>query len=138
MPDKERHRLSDVDALLYRCQMIWQYGDAYRLVPRLHLFIYRGNEALVKIFDGLKLQIQISVVTSFVACLHMNEYEIIMLQCLDGCLGLAFVVGVGQTCGTWDLINLLSCIVTYTANEVYGRDDSTTFDLRILLHQRFH
>ena len=138
IPDKERYRLSDVDTLLYRCEVIRQYCDTYRLIPRLHLFIYRGDEALVEILDGLELQIQISVVTSFIACFHMNEYEIIMLQCLDGCLSLSFVVGVGQSCGTWNLNNLQSCIVADTANKVYGRYDCAAFYLRILLHQRFH
>jgi hypothetical protein len=47
IPNKEWHWLSDVDALFYRCEVIRQYGDAYRLVPRLHLFVYRGDEALV-------------------------------------------------------------------------------------------
>ena len=138
MPDEEGYWLPDVDALLYRCEMIRQHGDAYRLVPRLHLFIYRGDEALIEILDGLELQIQVTVVTGLVAGLHMNEYEIIMLQCLDGCLSLSFVVGVGQSCGTRNLNNLQSCIVADTADEIYGRDNCATLDLRILLHQRFH
>ena len=73
-----------------------------------------------------------------VAGLHMYEYEVVVLKCLDGSLSLAFVVGIGQSCGTFHLYNLQSSIVAYATNQVNSRNHSTTLYLRILLHQRLH
>ena len=106
MPDEEGYRLSDVNALLYWCEVIGQHSNADRLVPRRHLIIYIGNESLVQILNGLYLQFKVAVVTSLVAGLHMDKHKVIVLKRFDGSLGLAFIVGVCQTSGTLHLDNL--------------------------------
>ena len=76
--------------------------------------------------------------SGFVAGLHMYEYEVVLLQGVDGSLGLTLIVGVGQTCCAFYLDDTQSSIVADAADKVDGRDDGTRLHLRILGHQRLH
>ena len=53
VPNEEGYRLSDVYTLLDGCQVVRKDSDAYGLIPRTNLLIDRGDEALVKILNGL-------------------------------------------------------------------------------------
>ena len=95
MPDEEGYGFAYVDAHLDGSQVVGQYGDGDRLWPSAHLFIYRSDEPLVEVFDGTQLEVEVTVVTSFVAGFDMYEDEILMPEGFDGSLRLAFIVGVG-------------------------------------------
>ena len=118
--------------------MIREDSDTYGLIHRHYLIIYRGNESLVEILDGLQFQFEVTIVACLVARLYMDEHEVILLEGLNSSLSLTFVVGVSQTSSTLDLHNLQTSIVADATNKVYGRDDGTRLHLRILLHERFH
>jgi len=68
----------------------------------------------------------------------VKEYKIFFFQFLEGSLGLALVVGVGESGGSGNDDDFQSGISSYAAYEVYGRYDTSAFDLRIKLHQCFH
>ena len=123
VPYQERYRLSYVYPLLNGCEMIRQNSYAYGLVPGLHLIIYRGNESLVEILDGLKLQFEVSIVACLVARLHMHEYEVVAFERSDCSLCLAFLVGVGQTGCTFHAYDFQTGIVTDATNKVDGGDN---------------
>ena len=127
-----------MDAHLYGSEMVGQHGDAYGLFPSRHLIIYRGNETLIEILNGLELQVEVAIVTSLVAGLHMDEHEVVVFKCLDGCLSLTFVVGVGESCSTFHLHNLQSGIMADASDEINGRDYRTRLHLRILRHECLH
>ena len=48
----------------------------------------------VKIVDGLELQVQVAVMTRFVARFDVKIDEVISAQRVNRCLGLPFIVGV--------------------------------------------
>ena len=133
IPDEERHGLADVDAHLYGGQMVGEYSDADGLVPGAYLFIYRSDEALVEVFNGLELQFEVAVVAGFVAGFNVNEDEVVVTKGIDGGLCLTLVVGVGKACGAFYLNDFQAGIVTDTADKVDGGDDRSTLDLGVLL-----
>ena len=53
--------------------MVGQDSDTDGFLPRADLLIYRGDEPLVQVFDGLELQFEITVVAGFVAGFNVNE-----------------------------------------------------------------
>ena len=112
--------------------MVGEYSDADGLVPGAYLFIYRSDEALVEVFNGLELQFEVAVVAGFVAGFNVNEDEVVVTKGIDGGLCLPLVVGVGKACGTFYLDNLQAGIVTDTADKVDGGDDRSTLDLGVL------
>jgi hypothetical protein len=77
VPDKERHGLTDVDALFDGCQVVREYGDADILI--FHLIIYRGDESLVEILDGLQFQFEVAIMTCLVAGLYMDKDKVVVL-----------------------------------------------------------
>ena len=74
----------------------------------------------------------------FIAGFYVYKYEVILFKGLDGCLSFAFVIGICQTCSTFHLYNLQSCIVANASDEVYGRNYRARLHLRILLHECLH
>ena len=120
MPNEERHRFAYVDAHLDGSQVVGQYGDGDRLWPGIDLFIYRSDESLVEVFDGTQLEVEVAVVTSFVAGFDMYEDEILMTEGFDGSLRLTFIVGVGQSCGSFNLNNVEASIMADATDEVDG------------------
>ena len=127
-----------MDALFDRGQVVGEYSNAYWLIPCFHFVVDWRNESLVKILDGLELQLQIAIVACLVAGFHMDKHKVIVLEGINSCLRLAFVVGVGQTCGARYFDDAQTCIAANALNEVDSRNDSTALNLRILLHQRLH
>ena len=75
MPYGEGHGLIHVRAYLHRSGMVGHQGYAYRLVPLGHLVKYRADHTAVEVFDGAELQLQVAVVSGFVACLDVYEEE---------------------------------------------------------------
>ena len=76
--------------------------------------------------------------TGFVAGFHVHKHEVVLLEGLNGCLGLAFVVGVSESCGSRYLDDAQASIASDALNQVNGRDDGPAFYLWILLHEGLH
>ena len=138
MPYQEWHGLAYVYSHLYRSKVVGQYCHAYRLVHLYDVLVDGLDESLVQILDSLQLQLQVAVVSGFVACLYVHKHKVVLLQRLDGSLCLTLIVGVGQSCGAFHLYYLQSGIVAYAANQVDSRNHRTRFYLRILLLQSLH
>ena len=123
---------------LYWSGGVWKNGYAYRLIPCRHSFIYRFHNPAVEIFDGLYLQFQVSVMSGLVACLKMEEYEIVLCQGFYGSLCLAFIIGVGKSCcSVYDNV-VQSGIVANAPYKVDSRNHVTALYLRIEVHDGFH
>ena len=120
MPDKERYGLSHVYSHLYWSKVVGQYCKAYRLVHLHDVLVDGFDESLVEILDGFKLQLQVAIVSGFVACFYVNKHKVVVLQRLYCSLSLTLVVGVGQSGSTFHLNNLQSCVVTNSTNQVNG------------------
>ena len=77
--------------------------------------------------------------TSFVGGFDVEEDEIFLLKLLDGSIGLAFVVGVPQSCRTGYGHLVEAAIDTNAENEVDGRNDcSSTDTFGEEAHKRLH
>ena len=118
--------------------MVGQDGDAHGFVPCLHLVVDRGHDAAVEILDGADLQVEVAIMTGFVAGFHMQKHEVVVPQSLDGGSCLALVVGVIESGGTFHLNNLQPCIVTNALDEVDGRNDAARFYLGVNLTDSRH
>ena len=119
--------------------MVRQYGDADRFIPGAYLVEDRPNEALVKILDGLELQLQVAIMSSLVARLYVNIHKIIaILQGLDSRSRLALVVGVGKTRSPLNDDVAETCIMTDATNQIHCRNHGTLLNLRIHLREGEH
>ena len=76
--------------------------------------------------------------SGLVACFDMQENEILFAQCIEGCFGLSLIVGVCQARGSFHLYDFESGIMADAAYQVNSRDNTSTFDIGIKLHQRLH
>ena len=74
MPDEERYGLTNMDPLFDGCQVVGQYGYADILI--FYLIIYRGDETLIEILDGLQFQFEVAIMTSLVAGLYMDKDKV--------------------------------------------------------------
>ena len=95
MVDDERHGLVDMYAQLHRRRMVRQDGYADGLRHLQGSLVDGTYQPLVQIVDGTQLEVEVAVVACLVSRFDMDEDEVIMLQGVDGCLRLAFVVGIG-------------------------------------------
>ena len=95
---------------------------------------------MVEVLDGAEFEGYGAVVAGFVGCLDMEVYEIVAAaKSVDGCLRLALVVSVVETCGAGDVDDVEACIAAYATDEVDGGDDGTAVHLlREAVGQRKH
>ena len=112
-----------MDSLLDRGQMVGEHGDADGLFPSYYLIINWSDEPLVKILNGTKLQLEVAVVARLVAGLYVDENEVLRAQGVDGGLCLAFVVGIGKSCGTGNFNDIQAGVAADALYEVDGGDD---------------
>ena len=96
-------------------------------------------QSVVQIFYGLQLELQIAIMSSLIAGLDVYIDKIIAFtQSLDSSLGLALVVGIPESCGALYIQHTQSCILTDTTNQIHGRYNGTTLNLRISGGKRHH
>ena len=88
-------------------------------------------EAFYKGFYGLRLQGEVAVVTRLVRCLDVQEHEVVVTECLDCCLCLALIVGVGESRRPFDINGLEPGITPDAAYQVYGGYHRAGFDLGV-------
>ena len=79
------HRAEGYGLFLRGCEslQVWDgrhYGYAYRLAPAAYLLEDGAHDASVEAFDGLQLQLQVAVVSCFVAGFHVEEYEVVLAE----------------------------------------------------------
>ena len=125
-------------AKLYGGVVVRKYGNAHWLRPFAYFLVDRTYHSGVEILDSLDLEVYIAIMTSLVTCLNMEEDEILMLEVIESSLRLTLIVGVPQTCSTFNLYDVETSIFAYTLNKVDCTHNSTCLDLRILLHKSLH
>ena len=128
-----------MNAQLHRCGMVGKYGYAYRSVcPSAHFLINRFHYSSVKILYCLQFQFQITVVSSLIACFHMQIHEVVLSQHVYRSLRLVLVISVGKPCHALHCHPVETCITSYTSYQVYRRDYVAFLYLRIHLLQCVH
>ena len=118
--------------------MVWENGDRNRFFPILHFLINGTHYAIVKVFNRALLQIHVTFVTRFVAGFDMQVNEVLLAEGVECHADFVFVVRIVKTCRALHFGSFKTCVVTNTANEVYGRDDRTRLHLGEFLAQEFH
>lgn len=80
--------------------MVGQHGNRHLFVHRAYRLKQRSQHALVKVFDSAFFQHRVPLMSGFVTCLDVEEYEVgITSECVNRCLDLALVVGIGKSGG---------------------------------------
>ena len=138
VPNEEGNGFAEVGADFDGCGMIGQNGNADGLIHQSDCLDDGLDEALVEVIDGEKLELKVAIVASLVGGFYVQEDEVVVLQGINGRLRFAFVVGVGKSCGPLHVDDFQAGIMSDAANEVDGRNDAATLDLRILLHEGQH
>ena len=138
MPYKERYRFLNVSANLHRCRVIREHCDTHGLFPFADFFENRFHNATVEIVDSSQFQIQITVVSGFVAGFKMEKNEVLMTESVYSCLCLALIVGVRESCGTRHFHHIKSGIVSDATDEIHSGNTGTGVDLREKFLQRLH
>ena len=109
--------------------MVRKQGDTNRFVPLFDLLEDGAQYALVDILHALLLKFCLTIVTSFVGSLHVQEDKILLLELLKGSSGLAFIVGVPQAGSARNFDLVKAAIDANAENQVNGRDDCARVDL---------
>ena len=138
MIDDKGHWFLHVCTCLHGCGMIGQECYSHWFVPCLHLIIYRFHDAPVEIFYGAQFEVEVAVMSCLVACFHMQEDEVVVLQGFDGCLCLSLVVGVVESGSAIHHDDLQSSIMSYASDKIHGRDDGSGLHLGIHLGYGLH
>ena len=59
--------------------------------------------------------------SSLIACLYMEEYEVLLLQLVECSLCFTLIVGIPETSCTFNLDDVETCIVSDATDKVNGR-----------------
>ena len=92
------------------------------------------DHTAVEVFDGAKLQFQVTVMSCFVACFYVYEYEVVIAQSVDS----GFIIGIGKSgSARYDDV-VQSGVMANATYQVYSRNHVASLYLWIHLLKRLH
>ena len=105
--------------------MVGKHHDAEGLAAVLEILVDGGEDLTVDFLDGDDLIFHLCALTALVGTFYVNVDEIsAVLECLNGGLRLAVVIGVNVTRCTLYVDGLHVSTQTDTLDQVHGRNDS--------------